>query len=646
MNEPFLDGKIDIDENTILRNSPEILKILLRDRTTGKNIIWATKTYELLGKEFEAREPIKLKLITGNNSSLIRPRIEKLKYEQKERTKGKAEVFTPIWIVEKQNNLIDQEFKDLDLKEYISKVWLEIACGEAPYMVTRYNSVTGEFLPIQERVGFIDKKLKRISKEIEEEQEWFEYAKIAYQTSFGYEFQGDSLLIARENLLYTFFDYYIAKFSIKPDIQFQKEIARIISYNVFQMDGLNYTIPYSGEHNQKKVSEQLDLFGDLKIAEEYVSNMSKTNTLAKIKHWKNKKMIEFQAFSREETLMKFDVIIGNPPYQEETIGENKTFARPIYHIFLEEAYKLGNIIEMVHPARFLFEAGSTPKEWNKKMLNDPHLKVMYFNENSSKIFPNTDIKGGIVITYYNHNRINDPIKTFTKYKELNSILKKIQISNEFSSLSELIHAKDSYRFTQKLHEDNPTLKNNMSASHEYDVASNIYDRIPSVFFGEKPNDEYEYVRILGRYNGQRTGKWIRKDYIRAHQNLNKYKVILPGSNGSGEFGERIADPFISGPNEGHTATFISIGNFDNEEEAKNVKKYVSTKFVRALLGILKATQANSRPKWRWVPLEDFTSNSDIDWSKSIPEIDQQLYKKYNLNEVEINFIETRVKEME
>lgn len=219
LNEPFLDGKIDIDENTILRNSPEILKILLRDRTTGKNIIWATKTYELLGKEFEAREPIKLKLITGNNSSLIRPRIEKLKYEQKERTKGKAEVFTPIWIVEKQNNLIDQEFKDLDLKEYISKVWLEIACGEAPYMVTRYNSVTGEFLPIQERVGFIDKKLKRISKEIEEEQEWFEYAKIAYQTSFGYEFQGDSLLIARENLLYTFFDYYIAKFSIKPDIQ-------------------------------------------------------------------------------------------------------------------------------------------------------------------------------------------------------------------------------------------------------------------------------------------------------------------------------------------------------------------------------------------------------------------------------------------
>lgn len=654
MNEPFLDGNIDIDENTILRNSPEILKILLRDRTTGKNIIWATKTYELLGKEFEAREPIKLKLITGNNSSLIRPRIEKLKYEQKERTKGKAEVFTPIWIVEKQNNIIDQEFKDLDLKEYVSKVWLEIACGEAPYMVTRYNSVTGEFLPIQERVGFIDKKLKRISKEIEEEQEWFEYAKIAYQTSFGYEFQGDSLLIARENLLYTFFDYYIAKFSIKPDIQFQKEIARIISYNVFQMDGLNYTIPYSGEQNQKKVSEQLDLFGDLKIAEEYVSDMSKTNILAKIRYMKNKKMIEFQAFSKEETLMKFDVIIGNPPYQEEAM---ETSDKPIYNIFLEEAYKIADRAIFITPARFLFNAGKTPKKWNEKMLSDNHLRVMFFEQNSSKVFPNTDIKGGVAVTYRNITESYESIGTFTIYDELNSILHKVPVLDSLN-FSSLVYSPESYKLTQCLYDEHPEIKTMtkinkkgrrvslISSGHEFDMTTNVFDNLPFIFFEDKPENKYEYIRIYGRQDNKRILKWVKKKYIKNHENLEKWKIFLPKANGSGKFGEVLSNPIIGEPFVGTNQSFISIGAFESNFEANSTLKYIKTKFLRSLLGVLKVTQDNKKATWSKIPIQDFTSNSDIDWSKSIPEIDQQLYKKYNLNEVEINFIETRVKEME
>jgi hypothetical protein len=191
----------------------------------------------------------------------------------KRRTKGKAEVFTPIWIVKKQNEIVDQEFKNLELKDYISKVWLEIACGEAPYMVSRYDSVTGEFIPIQKRVGFIDKKLNRISQELEDEIEWINYAKLAYQTSFGYEFQGDSLLIARENLLYSFLDYYVAKFNKQPEIKLQKEIAKIISYNIFQMDGLNYDV-YGG--NQSSPLEAY-LAGDSKISDiikKYYPNMS------------------------------------------------------------------------------------------------------------------------------------------------------------------------------------------------------------------------------------------------------------------------------------------------------------------------------------------------------------------------------------
>lgn len=141
-------------------------------------------------------------------------------------------------------------------------------------------------------------------------------------------------------------------------------------------------------------------------------------------------------------------------------------------------------------------------------------------------------------------------------------------------------------------------------------------------------------------------KWVKRDYIGEHPNLDKYSVLLPGSNGNGDFGETFASPIIKEAAVAHTQTFISIGHFDNIIEAQNLLKYVKTKFARAMLGILKATQANSRPKWKWVPMQNFTNESDIDWSESISEIDKQLYKKYNLNQNEIQFIEDKVKPME
>ena len=229
LNGFLFDEQIDVDENNILRENPNLLNLLLKDRTTKKNIIWATKSYEPLGKGFEADSNIRVDLITGNRVSLIRPRVEKAKYEQKERTKGKAEVYTPTWIVKKQNDIVDEDFKHLPLEEYISKVWLEIACGEAPYMVSRYDTVTGEPIQVKDRVGFVDRKLERISEEINDEKEWFKYVCQAYQACYGYEFQGDSLLLARENLLYTFIDYYEAKFGKSPRLEQQKEIAKIIS---------------------------------------------------------------------------------------------------------------------------------------------------------------------------------------------------------------------------------------------------------------------------------------------------------------------------------------------------------------------------------------------------------------------------------
>lgn len=293
--ESSSDESIDIDENSLIRQSRDLLKILLRDRTTQRNIIWATKTYEQMRKGYNASDSITIKHVTGAQSKLIRPRIQKLKYEQKDRTKGKAEVFTPTWIVKKQNDIVDKEFQNLSLEEYVSKKWLEITCGEAPYMVSRYDAVTGEPISIGDRVGFVDRKLNRINEQVDDPSEWIRLVKKAYQTSFGYEFQGDSLLIARENLLYTFIDYYESKFQNKPDLELQKEIAIIISYNVFQMDGLKEIIPLSEIITN---SEQLDLFSEF---EEF----KKTNEIikgipVKIKDWQSRRMIEFRKLKEEE----------------------------------------------------------------------------------------------------------------------------------------------------------------------------------------------------------------------------------------------------------------------------------------------------------------------------------------------------------
>lgn len=225
-----------------------IINILLKDRSTGGNIIWATETYVEEG--ISPHEPIQLSHVEDREASLIQPRATKSKEVKKGRTKSKAEVFTPIWVIEKMNNQIEEEFKGLNLEEYVTKTWLEITCGEGPYMCTGYDTITAEPIPIEDRVGFVDRKLQRISKEVDNAAEWKRLAILAYQSSYGYEFQGDSLLLARENMLYTFIDYYQTKFNTLPTEDDVREIAHIISYNVFQMDGLKYIVPLSDEKGQ------------------------------------------------------------------------------------------------------------------------------------------------------------------------------------------------------------------------------------------------------------------------------------------------------------------------------------------------------------------------------------------------------------
>ena len=346
----------------------------------------------------------------------------------------------------------------------------------------------------------------------------------------------------------------------------------------------------------------------------------------------------------------FDYVIGNPPYQEETVGENSTYAPQVYNKFIDATYTLADAVELVHPARFLFNAGSTPKAWNEKMLNDPHLKILIFESNAKKMFPNAEITGGIAVSYHDVNKNFGAIEVFTSFDELNSILHKI-ISSKFQSMANIVISRTAYRLTDQLHIDHPEAASQLSKGHMFDMSSNIFDRLPQIFFNEPQNDGFEYIRMLGRKEGSRAYQYIRRIYVKNVANLDTYKIVMARADGAaGTIGNPVparilGTPIIEEPKTGTTESFLSIGSFEDRETAENALKYIKSKFMRTLVSILKTTQDITPDKWKYVPLQDFTPSSDIDWSKSIHEIDLQLYRKYGLSVEEIEFIETHVKEM-
>lgn len=343
--------------------------------------------------------------------------------------------------------------------------------------------------------------------------------------------------------------------------------------------------------------------------------------------------------------MKFDVIIGNPPYQDETTG---TSDNPIYHLFMEESYKIADKVMLITPARFLFNAGKTPKTWNRKVLNDKNLKVVYYQQDSSKVFPNTDITGGVTVTYRDANKIFGKIGTFTQFPELNTILNKVTGRNDFESIVNNVFPQNKFNLGV-LYEDYPKYKNIIgSGGREKRLTTSIIQQLD--IFAEKPKTPND-IKLIGLIKNKRVYRFIHPKYIEEHQNLHLYKVILPKSNGSGAIGEVLSTPLIGTPllgtpSMGYTQSFISIGSFETEFEGTAALKYIKTKFARTMLGILKITQDNNKDTWLNVPFQDFTRNSDIDWSRSIAEIDQQLYEKYNLDGIERDFIENKVKTME
>lgn len=276
------------------------LKKLLQDKTTKKNIIWATSSYEQFGDEYVDYKQIKE---SDTLSLIIEPRILKALEHQAERTKSKGEVFTPAWICNQMNNYCDEEWfgrKDVfnfqhdttwktnpdpiefktkeGWKDYIKSCRIEITCGEAPYLVSRYDAATGKEIPVKDRIGILDRKFRVINENVNTSTQWYIWAKKAFQSVYGYEYQGDNLLIARINLLMTFVEHYEVRWGKFPSDDNIKQISDIISWNIWQMDGLKGSIPLGAPIEECHQMTMMEYLGATSVDEQI-------NTECKIMDW-------------------------------------------------------------------------------------------------------------------------------------------------------------------------------------------------------------------------------------------------------------------------------------------------------------------------------------------------------------------------
>ena len=313
--------EIDIMEQRIKDLSPALLKILLSDKTTKKFIRWGTDNYKEYGPEYYTDQEIKPDLITGNMTVTLQPRVAKSEVEQSRRTRDKAEVFTPSWVCNEQNNLVDEAWfgrKDVfnfaqdkswktiadpiqfpqkkTWKKYVDARRLEVCCGEAPYLVSRYDTVTGQIIPIKDRIGLLDRKLRIVNENAANDEEWKQWVIRAFQSCYGYDFSGDNVLLARENLLYTFIEYTEKRTGQKPSLKELKKIAILIAWNIWQMNGLTMTAPYS---LARQAYQQLSLFDFWDTNEEEIQRQGTNEIPCRIFDWRTNESIEFRLMIQE-----------------------------------------------------------------------------------------------------------------------------------------------------------------------------------------------------------------------------------------------------------------------------------------------------------------------------------------------------------
>ena len=645
-------------EQLIDFHAPEVqavLDTLLKDKSTGKNIIWATDPPEelqtVMYEPVTDRSQITTQQLRLTHYEVVLPRMMKQTDTQQQRTRKKGEVFSPAWVCNKMNNALDADwFRGLGAEEtagqftvelpqgwqtvetpvqfpvckgrtpawvqYVQSRRLEVTCGEAPFLASRYDAATGEMIPVARRIGILDRKLRVVSENAATEDEWRKYATHAVQSTYGYEYQGDNLLLARVNLLLTYAEHLQARWQRKPTEEELQAIANIISWNLWQMDGLHLSVP--GGKPQPE-AEQLDLFSMFGAAEEQPPTVS-----CKVKNWRKGShgtTQNFETIQEGSTSMKFDYVIGNPPYQISDGGAGVS-ATPIYNRFIE-AIKTTHpgAICLIIPAKW-YSGGKGLDKFREEMLGDRHISTLVDYSNSLDVFPNVDVAGGVCYFVWKEayngkckytNYRNG--KATTAYRDLNEF----QTFIRYPVASEIV---------KKVKEDGElTLDKVVSSRKPFGLATTA-----------KPMKTGD---VILRYNGGR-GPYKRTEIRVGTEMIDQWKIII-----SRLTAEHAGQPAKDGkyrvlstmellkPGEICSETYLVAGAFDSKEEATNYMDYLKTQFVRFLILQIAMTQQLSKASFAFVPCQDFTRK----WT------DKQLFEKYGLSSEEVNYIQGMIKEM-
>ena len=645
-------------EQLIDFHAPEVqavLDTLLKDRSTGKNIIWATDPPEelqtVMYEPVTDRSQITTQQLGLTHYEVVLPRMMKQTDTQQQRTRKKGEVFSPAWVCNKMNNALDADwFRGLGAEEnagqftvelpqgwqtmetpvqfpacggktpawvqYVQSRRLEVTCGEAPFLASRYDAATGEMIPVARRIGILDRKLRVVSENAATEDEWRKYATHAVQSTYGYEYQGDNLLLARVNLLLTYAEHLQARWQRKPTKEELQPIATIISWNLWQMDGLHLSV--SGGKPQPE-AEQLDLFSMFGAAEPQPPTVS-----CKVKNWRKGShgtAQNFETIQEGSTSMKFDYVIGNPPYQISDGGAGVS-ATPIYNRFIE-AIKTTHpgAICLIIPAKW-YSGGKGLDKFRVEMLGDRHISTLVDYSNSLDVFPNVDVAGGVCYFVWKEayngkckytNYRNG--KATTAYRDLNEF----QTFIRYPVASEIV---------KKVKEDGElTLDKVVSSRKPFGLATTA-----------KPMKTGD---ITLRYNGGR-GPYKSTEIRVGTEMIDQWKIII-----SRLTAEHAGQPAKDGkyrvlstmellkPGEICSETYLVAGAFDSKEEATNYMDYLKTQFVRFLILQIAMTQQLSKASFAFVPCQDFTRK----WT------DKQLFERYDLSSKEVNYIQGMIKEM-
>lgn len=651
------------------------MRFLLADKTTGENIIWATNTYERYGDGYRQDNQITPELISGVYANLIQPRVLKAAEEQVARTKAKAEVMTPDWVCNLQNNLADDQWfgcsnvfntqtghlwiptekpipfnKKSGWKKYVDSKRIEIACGEAPYLVSRYDTTTGLEIQVKNRIGILDRKLRVVNENTDNEADWLKWVQRAFESTYGYEYQGDNLLVARINLLLTFVDYMQERWQREPTVNELNKIANVICWNIWQMDGLKGTIP-GKELYISDDYEQLSLFAT-DFEQETLFNEVARRTKeyeCKIRNWRAKKSVAYNTVKEEKSDMKFDFVNLNPPYQQEMAQhqtENGQKAQTnIFQYFQMEADKIaseGSVL--IYPAgRWIHQSGKGMKDFGLKQINDKHLARVIMYPNSKEVFSSAAIADGVSIVQKNMKKETNGFE-YTYIVGGNETT--VHVDNPGTDLMPL-NPKDFFVLSKV---DDYVKNNGIGYMHSsilprtfFGIESDFVEKNPTKVRKFASDSDMDFKKEIKLFTNDKAGKagratWFVADKSVVPNNANRigeWQVVVSSANAGGQKRDNQLEIIDNHSVFGRSR--VAIKSFKTEKEAQNFYHYMKTYLVRYTF--LMTDEALTSLGKRVPDFGSYADGKIFDYSKPL---DEQLFKAFNLTDEEIAYVKERV----